>query len=171
MRPTPVFPFAAMCLLALPVQALADVQMTFRDGAPKDSFVISALGACDHGGLVLTLDMGPSAGGLIFDTTGAGAGVEVFQPFELTRGGALVSALPEVVDGQKTLSLTLVGLPVDQVVSFTIDVDDTAGAREITVTGSEIAGSVLSVERGGAVSSAVFDEGGVAVVAVSGCVG
>lgn len=188
MRPNPFFParfrarfpirfrvrfpvtLLVTLLVALPLQALADVQVSFRDGAPKDSFVIENVGACDLGGLVLTLDMTPSAGALIFDTTSEGAGVEVFQPFELTRGAGLVPVRPQIVDGQKTLSLTLSGLAVGQVVSFTIDVDDTTGAREITVSGSEIAGSVLRVESEGEVFSGVFDGDGVAVVGVIGCV-
>ena len=42
--------------------------------------------------LALEIDLTQSEGRLIFDTTATGAGVEVFQPFEVTHGNiALVS--------------------------------------------------------------------------------
>ena len=35
-------------LCALPLTALADIRVEFREGAPKDRFVITNTGACLH---------------------------------------------------------------------------------------------------------------------------
>ena len=64
-----------------PVQA--DIVVNFVESAPKDRFVIENTGECEFENLVVEIDLSGSAGGLIFDTTATGAGVEVFQPFEV----------------------------------------------------------------------------------------
>lgn len=156
-------------VVILPAPALADLTVTFRDGAPTDRFTITNTGACQTSAMTLTLDMGPSAGRVIFDVTGAGAGVQVFQPLEVVAGAEYLAALPEVRDGQTRLSLAMRALPPGAEVAFTIDVDDTIGAREITVNGSEMAGAVISAEGIGGGFEAVFDTGAMAVLNLPGC--
>lgn len=159
---------AAMSLcLASP--ALADVTVRFYEGAPKDRFVFMFNGACETGPAVLSLDLSGSPAGLVFDVTSAGAGVEVFQPFELVAGAERVTAVPQVVDGDNQLSLEVDGMVPGDQIAFTIDLDDTIGAREITVSGSEIAGAVAQLTIDGQTLSGQFDETATAVIAYSGC--
>jgi len=54
-------------------------------------------------------------------------------------------------------------------VAFTLDVDDTCGAREITVTGAEIAGARVKVDSAEGSQSAVFDATAQARVDDSSC--
>lgn len=148
--------------------AMADVNVSFIEGAPKDRFVISNT-ACATGPVDVTIDLSPSAGALIFDVTGAGAGVEVFQPFELVSGGSLVTQTPNVQDGDQILTLKLAGLGKSTDVSFTIDLDDTIQSREITVAGSEISGAKVIVEYNGQRAEGIFDKTASAVVPWEGC--
>ncbi len=150
--------------------ASADITATFIEGAPKDRFVLSSdSGVCDDTPISVTVDLTGSAGALIFDTTGAGAGVEVFQPFELVAGGERVTGTSSVSDGDTRLTLSLNGLPEGVDVAFTIDVDDTIGAREITVTDAEIEGAVLRVRSGDRVEEALFQGNAVARIDWSDC--
>jgi len=75
---------AAVMCVAIP--ALADVTVRFEESAPKDRFTITNDGPCPMGEVAVVIDLGASAAGLIFDVTGTGAGVSVFQPMELVRG-------------------------------------------------------------------------------------
>lgn len=145
----------AASLSMLAVQASADVSVDFIEGAPKDRFVISNA-ACPTGPVQITIDLQPSAGALIFDVTGAGAGVEVFQPFELVSGGSLVTRPPEVKDGDQVLTIDLAGLGPDGVVAFTIDLDDTINSREVTVAVSELTGARVILAGDGMTSEATF---------------
>lgn len=149
---------------ALP--AVANVEVTFREGAPKDRFIIANTGICATGPVDITIDLSGSDAGLIFDVTNSGAGVEVFQPFVLVSGKAFVSRAPVVKDGDNKVVLSLSNLLKGQPVAFTVDVDDTAGGREITVSGSEIAGARISVAGGAA---GVFGSNAVAVANAPGC--
>ena len=106
---------------------------------------------------------------MVFDVTGAGAGVQVFQPLELVRGEEYLAAVPQVADGQQDLVLALRDLPPGGAVHFTIDVDDTIGQREITVNGSEISGSTVRVLAGFDTPPAEFDTRAQAVIAAPGC--
>lgn len=157
------------CLFALASAARADATVRFIEGAPKDRFEISSDSECLNGPLTVSINLEGSAGGLIFDTTSKGAGVEVFHPFELTAGTAFVKQAPAVMDGDTALSLRLSELPKGQVVAFTLDVDDTGGAREITVSGAEIAGARVKVDSAEGSQSAVFDATAQARVDVSSC--
>ncbi|MEL6640091.1 MAG: hypothetical protein AAFP98_02060 [Pseudomonadota bacterium] len=160
---------AIFAALAGPVAA--DVTVSFRDGAPKDRFVIASdVGICADAGLRIAIDLTPTMGQLIFDITGAGQGVEVFQPFELVSGGGNVTGVSEVTDGDKTLSVEVNAIQPGAEVAFTIDVDDTIGAREITVTGSEIAGGLVQLTDGTDSATGIFGEDGVAKVAWPACV-
>lgn len=149
--------------------ALADIAVRFDEGAPKDRFSFTNIGACPLGPLRITLDLGSAPAGLIFDVTAAGAGVDVFQPFEMVAGTELLLQSPQVVDGDAALVLDLKGLAVSETFAFTIDVDDTGGGREITVSGSEIAGANVAVALGEASRSAAFDDSAQARVPVDGC--
>jgi hypothetical protein len=154
---------ASTILLAAP--ALADLRVEFREGAPKDRFVVVNDGVCALPAQVVSIDLGPSAGRLIFDTTGAGAGVEVFQPLDVTDGAAFLAVQPSARDGQTRLDLSLKALPAGARVELTTDLDDTVGQRAITVSGSEITGAVLTT----ASATAQFDASASATLPMPGC--
>ncbi|MEM6304506.1 MAG: aggregation factor core [Pseudomonadota bacterium] len=149
-------PLAALVLSA-PI-AHADITARFIEGAPKDRFELVNDSACALPPGVLTIDIGTAPAGLIFDVTASGAGVEVFQPFELVAGGDSLSALPRVADGDQAIALPIAGLAPGARIAFTIDVDDTGGGREITVSGSEMAGASVRATLDGATYSAAFNE-------------
>ncbi|WP_299704644.1 aggregation factor core [uncultured Tateyamaria sp.] len=153
---------ALALLIALPSAAMADLTVSFRDGAPKDRFTISYDGACALDQLDVQIDLGAAPAGLIFDTTSAGAGVEVFQPLEWVSGTARTS---QVTDGDTVLSMSLDGVEPGASWAFTADIDDTTSARQITVDGSEMAGAML--RAGG--QAAVFDSSGAATVKLQNC--
>ncbi|MEL7212227.1 MAG: aggregation factor core [Pseudomonadota bacterium] len=154
-------------LVATP--APADLEIRFDEGAPKDRFTLSQTGDCTLGASEITIDLGGSAAGLIFDVTGTGAGVEVFQPFELTAGADQIASSPVVRDGDSAVVLSVTELAPDQSVAFTIDVDDTLGARAITVSDAEIAGATVSVRQGDRLLQATFDETASAQIAMPDC--
>ncbi len=161
-------PFALIATLGA-TAATADVTVTFRDGAPKDRFTITQNGACATGPLVLKIDLATAPAGLIFDTTGNGAGVEVFQPFEWVSAPSEAAAVPRVSDGDTALELSLPDLKPGMPLVFTIDLDDTTSNRQITVSGSEVAGAQVSLTADGGTKTGVFDETGAAVIATSAC--
>lgn len=76
-----------------------------------------------------------------------------------------MTALPKVRDGDRAISLRLTGLGPNQRVAFTIDVDDTAGATESMISGSEINGA--TVRAGDA--SETFDANNTATVKLPAC--
>ena len=145
--------------------AAADILVRFDEGAPKDRFTITNAGNCALPLTSVTIDLTGSAVGLLFDVTGSGAGVNVFQPFQLVSGGEHVSALPQVKDGDRAVSLKLKGLGANQRVAFTIDVDDTAGASETMVSGAEIEGANVRVGN----ASGTFGTDNVARVKLPAC--
>ena len=143
----------------------ADISVRFVEGAPKDRFVIEASDAfCSTDPLAVTVNLAESPGKLIFDVTDSGAGVEAFQPFEVVPGAESVLAASSVKDGDTLLRPDLAGLNDETSVAFTIDVDDTLGAREITVVDGEILGASVSVEVTGDEMTAAFDETAMAIV-------
>ena len=93
---------------------------------------------------------------MIFDVTDLGAGVEVFQPFEIVEGAAFLASTPSVLDGQSLIRLNIDRLAPGQVIEFTIDVDDTRGQRAITVSGSEIEGATVAFSQSEVATSATF---------------
>lgn len=144
----------------LSVPAMADnsacgfkLDSRFVESAPRDSFVFSHQSGKNWNIVSIQVDMGESAGRLIFDTTDAGQGVEVFQPFAVAKvsgasGEAVLRNLPTPSDGDQGVTLDFSTFPKDSRFAFTIDVDDQLADSElgqIRVSGSEIAGSVLSV--------------------------
>ena len=149
--------------------AFADIGVRFIESAPKDRFEITNLAACDVVATDVVVDLGASAAGLIFDTTGAGAGVEVFQPFELIAGADALAAVPDVLDGDRQVVLSIRRLAAGKRIAFTIDVDDTIGPRGIMVSGSEIEGAVVHVNAAGTTASGRFSRQGEAVVKTPPC--
>jgi len=149
--------------------ALADVGVRFIEGAPKDRFELTNLSTCALNSATVTVDLRPSVAGLIFDVTAEGAGVDVFQPFELVAGTAAVVSHSPVKDGDQHLVLRIRELRPGAMVAFTVDVDDTAGPRGITVTGSEMMSAVVRVETAGASSAAAFSAQGSTRVQTPAC--
>lgn len=157
-------------LLALTAAtAQADVAVSFQEGAPKDRFTLTNTGDCALPALRATLDIGAAPAGLIFDTTSRGAGVQVFQPFELVKGASLLRKTPVVGDGDTAIDFDLKGMAPNASLAFTIDVDDTGGGREITVSGSEMQGAAVSITIGTKVHSARFDDTARAVITTPDC--
>jgi hypothetical protein len=125
------------------------VRVKFVEGAPKDRFIVTNEGTCSIGSAELVIDFRETTAGLIFDVSSAGAGVEVYQPFEVTQGADFLTNLPMISDGDQTANLSIATLGATQKIEFTIDVDDTAGARAITVSNDEMNGASVSLEVGG----------------------
>ncbi|MEP2028648.1 MAG: aggregation factor core [Paracoccaceae bacterium] len=147
----------------------ADLQVRFIEGAPKDRFVLKNVGACDIRDTTVSIDLSTSAGQLIFDVSEAGAGVEVFQPLELVGGANALRESPVVVDGQNAIDLEIKSLASGEKLAFTIDVDDTVGQREITVSGSEMLGAIVSLTSAVESNTAVFSTDAKANVTMAGC--
>ncbi|THH37050.1 aggregation factor core [Aliishimia ponticola] len=159
------FTLAGLALSASP--AFADLDVAFIEGAPKDRFELTFNSACPLGSMPVTVDLAGSAGALIFDTTGQGAGVEVYQPFELVEGAERVAESPRVSDGDRKITLNIASIAPGQVIAFTIDVDDTISNRQITVSGSEIAGARVIADG----NSAAFGADARAKVQLPDCMG
>jgi hypothetical protein len=152
-------PLLAIALLAAS-PATADIAITFSEGAPKDRFSFTNEGTCDIGPSTLTLDLGGSAAGLIFDTSASGAGVEVFQPFETVAGGEVIAEVSKVMDGDTQVTMSLRGLPPGATLAFTVDVDDTLTASDlgqIRVSESEISGASVRLRSDQGAIAAVFE--------------
>ncbi len=154
-------------LASLP--AAADIAVRFTEGAPKDRFEITNLAACAVVAADLVIDLGASAGGLVFDVTGSGAGVEVFQPFALVAGADALAVLPQVADGDRQIRLAVRSLAAGARIAFTIDVDDTVGPRGITVSDAEITGAEVRVTVAGRTAAARFAPQGTLVVVMPAC--
>lgn len=151
----------ALCLLTPTFAAAQDLTVQFADGAPKDSITLQNNG-CDLRDAMLILDLAGSSGDLIFDVTSGGAGVEVFQPVEITSGYA---ALSPVQDGDKQLQIFISALDAGETLGLTADLDDTLEAgRQITVSGSEMAGASMSLALSDRVVTGTFDSAGIAKI-------
>ncbi|APE43778.1 hypothetical protein BOO69_10410 [Sulfitobacter alexandrii] len=160
----------ATCLLLLWAGAAqADLSLRFVEGAPKDRFVLTNDGTCPLAEATLTLDIGAAPAGLLFDTTPGGAGVDVHQPFDVIEGRGALLGVPELADGDTVLTLNLAGLPPEGVVSFTVDVDDSGTGRPETITGSEIAGAVVTLVLGETTLEMAFSDQAVAVIPIAPC--
>ncbi|WP_170564958.1 aggregation factor core [Ruegeria atlantica] len=147
----------------------AGVQIRFIEGAPKDRFVLTNVGTCLVEASTVKIDLSQSTGRLIFDVTEKGAGVEVFQPLEFVEGVDALRQIPVVLDGQNTIELEIASLAAGDKLAFTIDVDDTIGQREITVTGSEIEGATVSYSDADKVSTATFSSEALVNVTTKDC--
>lgn len=143
--------------LAMASPSFADLRVQFIEGAPKDRFVITNIGDCALSAGQFEINFTNSNAGLIFDVTQDGAGVEVFQPFEVTSGAKYLRVQPSIDDGDQRATLDMSGLGIDETIAFTIDVDDTLGSRAITVAQSEMQGTTFSLYTGGDVYSQVME--------------
>ncbi|MEM9436682.1 MAG: hypothetical protein AAGA15_06540 [Pseudomonadota bacterium] len=125
--------------------------------------MIENVGACAEGALDIEIDLATAPVGLIFDTTASGAGVEVFQPFEVAAGGDVLAEAILPTDGDTSIQLSLTGLAPGGRFAFTVDVDDT-GERsdqgQIRVSDAEIAGASVSING----ETALFDGDATALV-------
>ncbi|MEL7216753.1 MAG: aggregation factor core [Pseudomonadota bacterium] len=155
--------------LAVAGPAHADIEVSFREGAPVDRFLITHRGECPLAAARVTIDLRNSAGELIFDTTAEGAGVEVFQPFRVVRGGGFLLTAPIVMDGAQQVTLDLADMPVGGVIEITTDLDDTLGARAITVSGNEFFGTRLLVGFKGMTRSIGFEDSTTVTVPLDTC--
>ena len=167
--------FAAALLAAgLVSTSKAGIAVRFVESAPKDRFEIANTTHCKLQALQVEIDLTGTAGGLIFDTTGSGAGVGVFQPFEV-REGPIALASGAVVDGDRKLVVSLGALAPGQKAAFTIDVDDTLVNSElgqIRVSGGELQGGRVAVQiADGAQVQAVFTDANRVEVPLAECLG
>jgi hypothetical protein len=164
-------PFLATCLgvLLIAAPATADIQLTFQEGAPKDRFILTNLSGCALPALSLSIDLASSASGVIFDVTASGAGVDVFQPFDLVSGAEMVLQASDIRDGDQRLDLTLSEMGPGQSLAFTIDVDDTSGQRGITVSGAELSGATLTARVEGREITGVIGPDNKAILAMGPC--
>ena len=143
---------AAQTTTATCVEAPADgpsASARFIEGAPTDRLELRNTSAGGWQISRFVWQLAPSRGRLIFDVTSAGAGVQVFQPLRVVSVGANAPKLvevPQVRDGDESLSIRFQRFTGQQVFAATMDLDDRLGAREITVSGSEIAGAVLRID-------------------------
>ncbi len=147
--------FLAATLPFFAQPALADITVRFVESAPKDRFVISS-DTCPLQDVGMVIDLTGSAGGLIFDVTANGAGVEVFQPVEVQNGA--VTAQP-VVDGDQQLSFTINGLSAGNDVIISADLDDVladSSLGQIRVAGSELDGAFVQMTIAGETQTTVF---------------
>lgn len=155
--------------------AYANVEVVFVESAPKDRFVIKNTGECDLKDLILNVNLSKSAGRLIFDTTASGAGVDVFQPFEVVKGNLKLISSNKVNDGDKKLSLSIDSIKPKKSASFSIDVDDTLVQSElgnIRVSGSEIKNASVTINLNEKRPfTATFNSNGRALIALPPCAG
>lgn len=165
--------FTTALVLSCSQLAHANVSVNFVESAPKDRFVIENVGGCDLDNVTVGIDLRQSVGRLIFDTTAAGAGVEVFQPFEISAGDLKLVSSVDVKDGDTGLSINITSIQPGKPVSFTIDVDDTLTSSElgkIRVTGAEIENAQVSLRLGdGEPVTAAFDGRSKALVVLPPC--
>lgn len=162
-----------LSLLFASAGATADLNIRFVESAPKDWFAITNAGECPLTDLVVELDLSTTTGKLIFDTTASGAGVEVFQPFEVREGNIALHSSAAVEDGETLLAVIVSELLPQQTASFTIDVDDTlkdSALGMIRVTGAEIEGGRATVSWADVSPlSGKFDDKGMLDIKVGGC--
>lgn len=164
----------AALLTAFATPAAADLNVKFVESAPKDWFAVTNNGSCTLASFQLNIDLSNSAGKLIFDTTASGAGVEVFQPFEVKSGSVSLVSSATVQDGDQAVSVLVENLQPGETASFTIDVDDTLTNSElgmIRVSKSEISGSAIKLVFADKLElQGQLDRSGQLTLAHSGCV-
>ena len=168
MRLTAVMAITLVCS----TQANAQIEVSFIDAAPTDVFEIKNMSACPSGAMELTIDLSASDAGLLFDTAPTGSGVQVYQPFVLTKGAEFLTSIPQVSDGARQITLSVMDLPGQSSIGFTIDVDDTlaqSGNGQTRVSGFEMAGAEVRLSGDAVAEAASFDAAGEAVLALNTC--
>jgi len=147
----------AVVLSALATAASSDIVTAFQESAPKDSFTVENRSGCPLGHMTVSIDLAGSTAGLIFGATGAGAGVQVYEPFMLVAGADLVENAPAVGDDYTAVSLDLSGLAEGRSVAFSIDVDDTVETCGTMISGAEITGATVTIAAASLTGTAMFD--------------
>jgi len=148
---------ATIFCTSISVYAIADMIVTFDEGAPKDRFTFTNTGDCNIQNAKITLDLSSSKSGLIFDVTGSGAGVNVFQPLEIVSGADALLRIPKTKDGDNQIVFDIRMLKAGQNFAFTIDVDDTMGGSETIVVNAEIEGAKVNFLQNNSSVSGFFD--------------
>lgn len=165
----------AVCLpVVVATSTSADIRVSYVDSSP-DWITIENRSGCDLGPFELTIDLGRSPAGLIFDTSAEGAGFAGFAPLEIVTGGEQVLGLSAVTDGDSRLRLDMDFLGGGGSVTLAVDVDDTSAASVLgrtIVAGSEIAGAEATARliAGGSAYTGVFGTDGVAIVPLEACI-
>lgn len=157
---------------AIPAQA--DLGVSYLDSSP-DWITIRNLSGCDLGPFELVIDLGRSPAGLIFDTSGEGAGYSAYAPLEIVAGAEHVRGLTTVTDGDSRLMLKMDFFGGGARVTLAVDVDDTSASSALgrtIIDGSEIAGAVVEarLDGSGPVHSGIFGTDGVALVPLEACI-
>lgn len=166
----------ALYLLFLPVSAQADIIARFIEAAPKDVFTLRNADNCATGPINITVDLTDTAGGLYFDTTAQGAGVSVYQPFELAGGAEHVAAVTPVGDGARVFTIRVIDLPPGAIIAITTDIDDAlpqSTLGQTMIDSGEFLGATVSITTDPdtpPLSQAGFDDWGNATVPLSVCV-
>ncbi|WP_404380747.1 hypothetical protein [Caenispirillum salinarum] len=127
---------AAALALALPAAAPAvaqgfgldnppaDLTVRFEEGMGPDLFHVENTGTCLATVMSVTIDLGGTVGGLVFDTEAGGGGSNAAYPFIPREGGDKIIGAAGGQDGGRLLTLKLSGLRQGERVVFSIDVDD-----------------------------------------------
>lgn len=141
-----------------------------REGAPRDVILIRNLSQGPWSVVEAAIDLGPSAGRLVFDTVPDGAGINAAQPFRPAGGQAALAETPQVPDGAEAMGLRFADFPPGEHFSFTIDLDDRLGAGGTTIGRAEASGALFTVtfahEDGATETHAgAFDDAGEALAA------
>jgi len=153
--------------------ANAAVTIYFQEAAPKDRFVVMNQTACEISAGSITLDLRPSASGLMFDTAPSGAGENVAQPFEIARAQGVSASAANVPDGASTAEFQFRNFLPGGEIEVTVDVDDSVGSgpRGVQmIDASEMVGARVTVTIGsGALYAATFDTQGWARIELTEC--
>ncbi len=160
-----------LCLTLLPVAAGADLLIRFDEGAPKDRLSLVNASGCETGPAVALIDLTDSAGGLYFDTTAAGAGVDVFQPVELIAGD--VEQMSVTGDGDTRLELRIPALRPGKMIVVTMDLDDRladGALGQTRIAGTEISGATVTLTVDGTTATGRFGSDNNAEVPLPSCV-
>ena len=160
LRPACVALLGSLASAPLPSLATGDapacvpvLEVRFVEGAPRDRFEFSVPPTSASTIRTLRLDLAGSVGDLVFDIAPGGEGVEVYQPFRVERGDALLRDTVRVVDGARRIDLAFDGFGAGARFAFSIDVDDRLSDSElgrIRVSGSEMEGASLRAGLRGA---------------------
>jgi hypothetical protein len=142
---------AAPLLVVAQTTCKVDVTFTFTESAPRDRFEIRNDSSAGQPIQRARLELNGSAGRLFFDTAQGGAGVDVFQPFQVDSGEARLATVPVVKDGSDRIDLAFERFEPSQRFQFSIDVDDRLGDSDMgptRVSGRELEGALLTVVVG-----------------------
>lgn len=122
--------------------------MRFVEGSMTDLFEMQVSPGCALQPVRFSLILDDSKGILIFDTSAGRPGYAAARKLRIIAGSRHVrDPLPEVPDGATVMDLPLVSLPVEDILAFTIDLDDQLAdrRRRTLVTGAELEGTVADL--------------------------